>query len=149
MMTSWDTFRTLCFVTMGAFWVAPITHVWYNMLSTKIIVGPRTTFRIFQRLFIDQFGFAPFFAPSFMGGLWILEQRDEIFQPLIEVSPSLIVANWTLWIPAQLINFSLIPLKYQVLFGNVVALGWSVYLSFTSATSNRKSIPTTTTGSSQ
>jgi hypothetical protein len=51
---------------------------------------------------------------------------------LKEVVPDIIVANWFLWIPAMTINFSMIPLKFQVLFGNVVALVWNVYLSYMS-----------------
>lgn len=135
--TTWDVGRTARFFVMGAFWVAPITHVWYNALSTRIVSGPRTTLRVFQRLAVDQLAFAPVFAPSFMAGLWILEGREEIVQPLLKVAPSVIQANWMLWVPAQLANFALIPLKYQVLFGNVVALGWSVYLSFVSANSGK------------
>ena len=42
-----------------------------------------------------------------------------------------LVANWALWVPAQLVNFRYIPGKFQVLFSNVVALGWNAYLSFT------------------
>ena len=139
---TWDVSRTFRFIAMGSLWVAPVTHFWYNALSTRILSGPRTTLRVVQRLIVDQFGFAPLFAPSFMAGLWILEGREDIVKPLIELSPSLVVANWTLWIPAQLVNFGMVPLKYQVLFGNVVALGWSVYLSFVSARSGQKSAVT-------
>lgn len=39
-------------------------------------------------------------------------------------------ANWLLWIPAQLANFKLVPLKYQVLFTNVVELVWNAFLSY-------------------
>jgi protein Mpv17 len=40
-----------------------------------------------------------------------------------------VVANCSLWIPAQCINFALIPAQYQVLFANLVGLGWNTYLS--------------------
>ena len=138
----WDIYRTVRFIAMGGLWVAPVTHFWYNALSTRILSGPRTTLRVVQRLLVDQFGFAPLFAPSFMAGLWILEGREDVVKPLIELAPSLVVANWTLWIPAQLVNFGMVPLKFQVLFGNVVALGWSVYLSFVSARTAQKTAVT-------
>lgn len=138
----WDISRTVRFMAMGGLWVAPVTHFWYNALSTRILSGPRTTLRVVQRLVVDQFGFAPLFAPSFMAGLWILEGREDIVKPLMELAPSLVVANWTLWIPAQLVNFGMVPLKFQVLFGNVVALGWSVYLSFVSARTAQKTAVT-------
>lgn len=131
----WDFWRTARFVVMGAMWVAPITHVWYDALSTRIIPGGRSRTKVFQRLVLDQFGFAPLFVPSFMAGLWILEGRENIWEPLLAVSPGVIQANWALWIPAQIVNFSMIPLNYQVLFGNVVALFWNVYLSWVNANS--------------
>lgn len=132
----WDLTRTAHFLFMGTFWVAPITHVWYDALSTRIIPGARSRTKVFQRLMLDQFGMAPLFVPSFMAGLWILEGRDKIWEPLLEVAPEVIQANWALWIPAQVVNFSLIPLNYQVLFSNVVALVWTVYFSWANANSS-------------
>jgi protein Mpv17 len=51
---------------------------------------------------------------------------------LQEHVPTALIANWSLWIPAQVINFRFVPGKFQVLFSNVVALAWNVYLSFMS-----------------
>ena len=60
----------------------------------------------------------------------MMEGRSNIYQSLQTTGPSVIQANWALWIPAQLVNFGMVPLNYQVLFGNVVALLWNVYLSW-------------------
>lgn len=127
---SWDWVRTSRFVVLGAVWVAPITHYWYDALSHVFLPGIRTRAKVLQRLTLDQFGFAPIFCSSFLAGLWVLEGRTEIWEPLQLVIPGVIQANWALWIPAQIVNFGIIPLKYQVLFGNVVALVWNVYLSW-------------------
>ena len=45
--------------------------------------------------------------------------------------------NWQLWIPASAINFSLMPIKFQVLFANFVSLIFNTALSFVH---NKKSI---------
>jgi hypothetical protein len=37
------------------------------------------------------------------------------------------------WTVAQAVNFQLVPLDYRVLFGNVVALWWNIYLSLVNA----------------
>ena len=37
--------------------------------------------------------------------------------------------NWELWVPAQCLNFLLIPVPMQVLFANMVGLVWNTYLS--------------------
>jgi hypothetical protein len=38
-------------------------------------------------------------------------------------------ANWKLWPFANLVNFAFVPLQLRVLFGNVVSIGWSIYVS--------------------
>lgn len=137
---TWDKERTLRFWILGTVWVAPVTHYWYHALSTRILPGARTTLRVFQRLIMDQFVMAPVFVCSFVSGLWLLEGQPvpTIWESLQEVAPDIIPANWTLWIPAQIINFSLIPLQYQVLYSNVVALLWNVYISYVSAAESQK-----------
>lgn len=45
----------------------------------------------------------------------------------------MIATGWSLWVPAMTINFGIVPMKYQVLYSNVVALLWNVYLSYKSA----------------
>ena len=73
--------------------------------------------------------FAPLFIPTFMGAVLLAEQHE---QPVAKIQqdwlPALL-ANWKVWVPAQLINFGLMPLHYQVLFANVVGVGWNVYMS--------------------
>mmetsp|Transcript_2627 Transcript_2627/g.3977 ORF Transcript_2627/g.3977 Transcript_2627/m.3977 type:complete len:191 (+) Transcript_2627:3-575(+) len=128
-----DWLRTGRFFLMGVIWVAPVTHVWYGLVSTRLLPGPSTVAIVSKRVLVDQFGFAPIFLPCFMGGLFLLEGRPNIPQQVREMAPDAIVANWALWIPAMTVNFAIVPLKYQVLFGNVVALAWTVYLSYISA----------------
>jgi protein Mpv17 len=134
--TWWDWKRTCRFFIMGCFWVAPCTHYWYNTLNTRLVPGTATVARVTQRVLLDQVLFAPLFCPSFMGLLWLLEGRrptyDDLGKDLIEVTPDIIRANWIVWIPANAVNFSVVPLKLQVLYGNVVALCWNVFLSYKS-----------------
>lgn len=39
------------------------------------------------------------------------------------------MANYKLWPAVQCVNFCLIPLNYQLLFVNVIAIGWTAFLS--------------------
>ena len=39
------------------------------------------------------------------------------------------MANYKLWPAVQFVNFYLIPLNYQLLFLNVIAIGWTAFLS--------------------
>eukprot|EP01025_Chloroclados_australasicus_P060558 TRINITY_DN7786_c0_g1_i2.p1 TRINITY_DN7786_c0_g1~~TRINITY_DN7786_c0_g1_i2.p1 ORF type:complete len:216 (-),score=17.24 TRINITY_DN7786_c0_g1_i2:261-908(-) len=38
--------------------------------------------------------------------------------------------NWTLWVPAQTLNFWLVPPNLQVLVANITAIIWNVILSY-------------------
>ena len=43
---------------------------------------------------------------------------------------SMLLANWSVWIPAQFVNFYFMPLNYRVVFIQVVALFWNMYVSW-------------------
>ncbi|CAG2237385.1 PMP22 [Mytilus edulis] len=46
----------------------------------------------------------------------------ETFWPILKM-------NWQIWTVFQFINVNYVPLKYRVLFGNAVALVWSVIVA--------------------
>eukprot|EP00535_Pseudo-nitzschia_heimii_P002694 CAMPEP_0197181374 /NCGR_PEP_ID=MMETSP1423-20130617/5686_1 /TAXON_ID=476441 /ORGANISM="Pseudo-nitzschia heimii, Strain UNC1101" /LENGTH=224 /DNA_ID=CAMNT_0042631615 /DNA_START=31 /DNA_END=702 /DNA_ORIENTATION=+ len=91
-----DWYRTGRFFLIGAFWVAPATHLWYGFLSTRLVPGAATPMRVAKRLFLDQFGAAPVFAPTFMGLLWLLEGKSpsEVKSDIIKAGPTLLTSNW-------------------------------------------------------
>mmetsp|Transcript_2060 Transcript_2060/g.4670 ORF Transcript_2060/g.4670 Transcript_2060/m.4670 type:complete len:220 (+) Transcript_2060:108-767(+) len=134
---TFDWLRNIRFFVMGSLFVAPCTHFWYSFLNVRLFPGPSSFVTVSKRVIVDQFGFAVLFQPSFMGILWFMEGRNGIPEQLVQVIPSVLVANWSLWIPAMSVNFAYVPVKFQVLFGNVVALLWNTYLSYKSALSNR------------
>jgi hypothetical protein len=130
---SLDWLRAGRFLFLGAVWVGPVTHYWYGALSTRILPGANTAWKTAQRVIVDQFAFAPMFVPSFLGLMWVLEGRENIPSQIQQNVPEIIVAGCSLWVPAMTINFGMVPMKYHVLFSNVVALLWDVYLSYKSA----------------
>lgn len=80
---------------------------------------------------MDQLGFAPTFLPVFFSTLLTLEGHaasipDKLRQDWWPAT----CANWSVWVPAQLLNFRFVPAPLQVLFANVVGLFWNAYLSF-------------------
>ena len=44
----------------------------------------------------------------------------------------MMISNWQLWGPAQAINFKFVPVQFQVMFANFVAVAWNTYLSWKS-----------------
>ena len=62
-------------------------------------------------------------VPS-LGTLWnkgMEKLRTSLWPTLIE--------NWKVWPAAQVLNFSVVPLKFQILFVNCVAIWWNFVLS--------------------
>mmetsp|Transcript_37991 Transcript_37991/g.88388 ORF Transcript_37991/g.88388 Transcript_37991/m.88388 type:complete len:251 (-) Transcript_37991:285-1037(-) len=134
--TFWDNYdsaSTSRFVIIGVFLVGPVTHHWYRFVMARIPgVGIAPTIK---RTVLDQIFFAPIFLPTFMSSLGILERRrmDDVLITVKDQYRKLLLANWAVWIPAMLFNFRYIPANLQVLFSNVVAFGWNVFLSYESS----------------
>jgi protein Mpv17 len=152
------------FAFLGTFLVGPVIHRWYSFLAKQHLIKSSVgsvPFKVVvaQRVLVDQFMFAPFFNAAWLSCLRILESLMADARTGITVLsnyhstattttiqnlpimigqevPAIVVANWVLWIPAQTVNFAFVKLPYQVLYSNVVALLWNVYLSQRTASSS-------------
>jgi hypothetical protein len=140
----WDRLRTGRFVLLGVVLVTPVTHFWYSALATRILPGAGVV-TVVKRVLLDQFFMAPLFITAWLGSMWTLEGDSslrEIPDRILQAMPTVLVANWALWMPAMAVNFMYVRLKYQVLFSNVVAFLWNVYLSYVTNRQHTKSIAT-------
>lgn len=109
----WDLrrFGIQCF--LGGALIGPALHFWYTVLNN--VFPSRSVAGTVKRVIADQFGFAPFFLPTFLFCLYFLEgRRETIVQDISSQWLDVLVSNWKLWIPFQIINFGLIPLNLQV-----------------------------------
>ena len=125
--------RCARFVVLGGALLAPVLHVWYGRLGVWIPGG--NPMAVVKRLALDQLFFAPLFIPTFMSSLMILEKGSSCTSAVIVERLKLswadaVLLNWTLWVPANGINFAFIPGRYQVLFANCVGFVWNTALSF-------------------
>lgn len=126
-----DIGRVVRFSSLGALFIAPSLHFWYGFLSRKF---PNTgTLNTIIRLALDQLFFAPAFIASIFSLLLILDGKtlSDIHKKLEADLLNTIKVNFTVWIPAQFINFKLVPPHLQVLFANFVGFFWNIYLSYT------------------
>ncbi len=120
--------RTMNFAVLNTFMVPPVMHWWYGLLSTRIV---GTSFMAaVKRVAFDQSIFAPLFVcVFFVANLMMDGKIDQIGDKLrIDWLPTLL-ANYSVWIPAQLINFKLVPPPLRVLWANFIGFFWSIYLS--------------------
>lgn len=121
--------RTAKFTVINVVLVGPLLHYWYGTLVSKI---PGTSLlSTAYRVAFDQLLFAPFcIIPAFFSFSLILDGTPELIPEKLKADwATTMMANFSLWVPAQFINFKLVPSQYQVLFANMVGLLWNVYLS--------------------
>jgi hypothetical protein len=133
--------RTARFVFMNVFMVGPTLHYWYRWLGIRF---PGTSVgSVAKRVFTDEFIFTPLYYPVFLTLLWKLEHGEKlsftkIGSMLWAEMPTLILAEWIIYVPTQSLNFRYVPGKFQVLFSNVVGIVWNGYLSWTADKATEK-----------
>jgi len=124
-----DPMRTLKMSSLGFIYYGPSLHYWYKILE-RFVPGTSIA-KVTAKTFLDQTIYASslifvfFTATGFMDGhSWdkIQEKQKEDFLPTLK-------ANWSLWIPANIINFAFVPVPLRVLYISSVALIWNTILS--------------------
>lgn len=133
MLPSLDLIRLTKFAMVNSVVVAPTFHVWYGWLDSAL---PQPGMRgALLRTVTDQVAFSPLFLFIF---LTIVRSLGNI--PVSWHPPSFHLwwvasrVNWTVLPVTQLLNFWLVPLPFQVLFSNVVAVGMNAIMSYLTAT---------------
>ncbi|XP_060600498.1 peroxisomal membrane protein 2-like [Ruditapes philippinarum] len=111
---------------------APIIHYFYIFLE-KIQPRKEKPSQIdnIKRLLIDRFLFTPPFILLFLYVVTILEgQGSAVAMEKIRTQFwTILKMNWKVWTIFTFINVNYIPVRYRVLFGNMVGLFWSVFVA--------------------
>lgn len=126
----------------GLVFAAPVLNVWYTNFMpkcankifsyNKLTPYATTNKKMLCGLFLDQTIFASYFLVCFF---MIMDYTDtknvkKAWENLQENFWPTMIVNWKIWPAAQLINFTIIPLHYRLLFANSVGLFWNCYLSY-------------------
>ena len=132
-----DRGRLVRFFIMGSCLTAPWYHVWFGILERRFprpaSLDPRKVSwgTVRRKLAADQGLMALCFNPVFLLCLMALEGHPGDWAPKMqEKGFDMLIANWQLWVPAQIINFALVPISFQVLYMNAISVVWACYLSF-------------------
>ena len=124
----WHPVRTSHVCWTGAV-IGPMCHYWYCFLED--ILPGRTIIPVVKKLFLDQVLFTPVYISVFLVMLSCFERATfaEMTRDLRHKGTVLLKADWIVWPPAQLVNFSLLPVQFRVLYDNAVSLGFDCYYS--------------------
>ncbi|XP_051159266.1 protein Mpv17 [Leptopilina boulardi] len=127
---SLDFKRTAGFAGIGFFLAGPATRTWYGILDKYI--GSKGGIVTLKKVAFDQLLFAPVFLCALIVVIGILQgnEIDNIKLKLKNEYPDILVSNYKLWPAVQLLNFGIVPLQYQVLVVQTVALLWNTYISY-------------------
>ncbi|GJQ84918.1 hypothetical protein Trydic_g525 [Trypoxylus dichotomus] len=118
------------FCTVGFCFLGPTLTVWYRLLAKH--VGMKGSLVTVKKVALDQFLFAPFCIGALLTVLGTVQGQPpkETMRKLKRDYTDIMIANYKLWPAVQLLNFYVVPLNYQVLVVQCVALSWNTYISW-------------------
>lgn len=113
----------------------------------RIVTAKSLTGRTVQKVFIDQFVFAPFFLAALLSVIGYSQHQDivKVKSKLKNEYVDILTSNYAVWPWVQLVNFRFVPLNYQVLLTQSVAVLWNIYFSWRTNLRERTTSPITAT----
>ncbi|KAK2588851.1 hypothetical protein KPH14_001720 [Odynerus spinipes] len=125
-----DFIRTSQFASIGFFIGGPATRTWYGILDKYI--GSKGGIVVVKKVLCDQLLFAPTFLSVLLVSIGTLQGNtiDNLKLKLKNDYFEILTNNYKLWPMVQLVNFYFVPLQYQVLVVQSVALLWNTYISY-------------------
>ena len=125
-----DWHRTRQVAITGFTWSGPISHTWYAILEHLVTIKDKLIGLII-RMILDACLFSPVAVAGYFIWRTILEGggSNDIVAKLRDSYLNALLASFRFWPCANIINFSLVPVEYRVLYNNMLSLFWNGYLS--------------------
>lgn len=110
------------YAVMGTLIYSPILFNWYKWLDRTF---PGTTKKIILRkLLLDQFVLTPPLLVIFFTGMSIMEMKKDKFEECKEKFLPTFQRSCLFWLPAQTVNFLLIPPHLRVVYMGCASFLW-------------------------
>ncbi|XP_077285875.1 mpv17-like protein [Arctopsyche grandis] len=110
------------YAVMGTTLYAPILFTWYRWLDKKYV---GTTAKIIvKKLLLDQFVITPPLLVIFFVGMSIMEQKKNYFEECKNKLIPTFQTSCMFWLPAQTLNFMLVPPAFRVIYVGSCAFVW-------------------------
>mmetsp|Transcript_24472 Transcript_24472/g.66785 ORF Transcript_24472/g.66785 Transcript_24472/m.66785 type:complete len:199 (+) Transcript_24472:2136-2732(+) len=122
--------RTGAIMLYGLIWGGPGGHYWQKFMEI-LFKGKADFVTVLKKVAFDQVTFGPLCNIMFMSfATLVLERKSLQFlgQKVRRDYPTVQLNGWKVWPLAALINYGFVPVQFRVLFANVVALFWSIFL---------------------
>lgn len=130
-----DWVRTGQVAITGFVYTGPIAHKWYQILESVVTVRHRGV-SLAVKLLLDAVVFSPLAVGGYFCVRTLLEEAPspEVFMERLSHKLSLkywgaVEASWTFWPAANVINFSIVPIPFRVLYNNGLSIFWNTYLT--------------------
>ena len=126
-----DLKRTFRMSFYGSLYVGPVMHVWYSKILPRFFPGTSLS-HVLKKVCIDQTLMVTFMTSSFYTAQTLLENKT-LENALDKVKHQLwptLKTNWKVWPAIMALNFTLVPLDFQVILVNSVGIIWNAYLSY-------------------
>lgn len=132
---AFDFERLTRFMSYG-FIMTPLQFKWFGFLTKILPITPgNTTIPALKRVALDQLGLAPLTLCCFFTFMTVAEGggRKQVVKKFQDIYWTTLKAQLMIWPAVQVINFSLMPLKFQIPFVSTVGIAWTAYLSLSNA----------------
>eukprot|EP00188_Purpureofilum_apyrenoidigerum_P000698 Plantae.Rhodophyta-Purpureofilum_apyrenoidigerum.ctg13263.p1 GENE.Plantae.Rhodophyta-Purpureofilum_apyrenoidigerum.ctg13263~~Plantae.Rhodophyta-Purpureofilum_apyrenoidigerum.ctg13263.p1 ORF type:complete len:208 (-),score=40.90 Plantae.Rhodophyta-Purpureofilum_apyrenoidigerum.ctg13263:118-741(-) len=110
----------------------PVVHYFHTLLDKVIFrnVNQKSKLVVLAKVVLDQVVFAPLFISLYfyVSGLLDDKKFSEITKKIKKELFTVMKGNWSVWVPANIIGYAVIPLNLRVLWGNVINIFWTAYL---------------------
>lgn len=111
--------RTLRMFGFGLLFYGPFQHLWYGALAHQFPGTGVTSFLI--KVTLNQVVLGPIvLTTAFAWNLWLQGKAAELQPKLKKDLVPTMINGWKFWVPAACINFYAVPLRFQVLFSEVL-----------------------------
>ncbi|KAJ2922005.1 hypothetical protein H1R20_g15089, partial [Candolleomyces eurysporus] len=127
-----DFLRTARLTFYGGCMFGPIMTKWYQFLNRLKFASP--TKALLYRIYLDQALLTPVGVLFFYGSMSTLEGNwQKAYERIEEAYVPTLVRNWAVFIPTQIVNFTVVPPHLRMVTVGVVSLFWNTYLSVANA----------------
>eukprot|EP00095_Tigriopus_kingsejongensis_P006715 maker-scaffold25_size650667-snap-gene-5.34 protein:Tk06715 transcript:maker-scaffold25_size650667-snap-gene-5.34-mRNA-1 annotation:"peroxisomal membrane protein 2" len=125
-----DTRALRAFGILGFGVIAPLTHYFFQLLEQ--VAPPNSEYVRLKRIILERMILAPLATLGSVVTLDLCQGNFDWEDTCAKLQP-VFIGNWKFWTIPQFFNVNFVPLQYRVLFANVFALFWNIYLSFAMA----------------